>query len=440
MLRRFLSTKVDVCIVGGGPAGLSLMALLKRSPATAGLRCVLVEAGDLAPARTFAELPPSAFSNRVSSLTPASIGHLDRVGAWDHINQDRIQWYDHIVAYDGVSGARVEFDKSDAGAMCENLNLQSGLLAAVAPCEGATVVDKTKVVSIAANDECPEVTLDNGDSYHARLLVGADGFNLPVRHYAGIVSRGWGYDRFGVVASLRLVQPDLRRVAFQRFLPTGPIAMLPLPDNNATLVWSTTPELSQVLTKVLGEAFVQLVNAAFVCDQADMEYFYQLAQQEGTEQELAEEIAWRLSVKDVDPASSPAAVAHVEPGTRQRFPLKLSHADTYVAPRVALVGDAAHTTHPLAGQGLNMGQGDVELLARCLATATLRGLDIGSPLALEPYWAERFPKNHLLLGVVDKLHKVYSTDAAPVVWARLVGLNAVNSLEGLKLFMMGRME
>jgi ubiquinone biosynthesis monooxygenase Coq6 len=128
----------------------------------------------------------------------------------------------------------------------------------------------------------------------------------------------------------------------------------------------------------------------------------------------------------------------VHTGTVASFPLKLRHADYYTHHRVALVGDAAHTTHPLAGQGLNAGQADVASLARCLEGAITRGADIGTIPSLQPYAADRYLPNHALLGVCDKLHWLYSVGSGPIVPLRSLGLSAVNALSPLKNFLMRR--
>lgn len=188
------------------------------------------------------------------------------------------------------------------------------------------------------------------------------------------------------------------------------------------------------------------MNASFVLEDADLQYYYNALENKTiTGPELIEDVEYRINEKfnsfkddSLIDEKYPPKVIDVLDKSRARFPLKLSHADTYVAERIALVGDAAHTTHPLAGQGLNMGQGDVESLVKALENARTRGLDIGSLLALEPYWADRYPTNNMLLGVVDKLHKLYSTDFGPIVGLRTFGLNLVNNLQPLKDLMMGK--
>ncbi|SCV03187.1 LANO_0G02674g1_1 [Lachancea nothofagi CBS 11611] len=445
--------KTDIFIVGGGPAGLTLAAAIKTSPYLSTLTTTLVDAGDLkGKTAQFYHEPPEKFTNRVISLTSQSRKFLeDRVGV--ELMQDRLQAFDGLYVSDGCSDAGMEMERDSMGHMIEILNIQSSLLHRLSQLKASNLnlVDQTKVVNIEHKDpKDPQswllVTLSNGDVFETRLLVGCDGFNSPVRKFSKIESRGWFYNRFGVVATMKLDFLPFKTRGWQRFLPTGPIAHLPLPGDNATLVWSTTEPLSRLLVSIDPEQLALLVNAAFVLEDVDMQYYYkQLEQGTITTQELELDINHRtdliygkLGNESLIDEIYPPLVSSIDGTSRGRFPLKLSHADSYVADRIALVGDAAHTTHPLAGQGLNMGQGDVESLVKALESASKRGLDLGSLLTLEPYWADRYPYNNMLLGVVDKLHKLYSTDFGPVVAVRSMGLKALQALGPIKDFMMAR--
>ena len=261
--------------------------------------------------------------------------------------------------WDGVSDSRISFDWASAtnpfaprqlsqpstiAYMIENLNITTTLLSRLSVLGGVTTFSPTRVESIELGRETedldlsswPILTLSNGKTLAARLLVGADGANSPVRVFAGIPSRGFDYNRHGVVATLRLEGPgwggDGHKIAYQRFLPTGPVAMLPLPGNMASLVWSTVPERALRLKSLSSEDFVAMVNAAFRLSTVDLEFLHTLP--EGHQKE----VAWREEHTPVNRRSVPMKVVGVQEGSVASFPLKMRHADTYTGERVALVG------------------------------------------------------------------------------------------------------
>lgn len=356
--------------------------------------------------------------------------------------------------WDGVSDARIEFDWAQSGArsqqgqtiayMTENLNLTSALLKRIEELGGIDIFECTKVEGIKLGEETEEVDLrswpviqlSSGQQLGARLLIGADGGNSPVRAFADIDSKGWDYGRHGVVATMRMSGSgwggEESKTAYQRFLPTGPAAMLPLPGSHSTLVWSTTPQRAAHLKTLRPSDFTAMVNAAFRLSTVDLDYLHTIPSGQ------AEELEWRLKHTPFNETLVPQPCVDVQPDSVASFPLKMRHADTYIGERVALVGDAAHTIHPLAGQGLNQGQGDVESLFETIKFAVEHGMDIGDMLSLERYTSDRYAKNHVLLGVVDKLHKLYATDNSIIVGARSLGLRAVNALGPLKGFVMGQ--
>ncbi|EME79079.1 uncharacterized protein MYCFIDRAFT_34240 [Pseudocercospora fijiensis CIRAD86] len=439
----------DLVCIGAGPAGLALISALQSEPSTKNLKIALIDSQEL---RISTANDPNSFSNRCSSLTPSSLRFLHQNGAWKHINASRVQPYHGIDVWDGVSGSKIQFDPSDhtVATMCENANLTSALLQQLKE-QGAQIeiLDKSRVESIQFGpgpeneqsldlSQWPVVHLPGDRAIAARLLVGADGANSPVRQFAGIPSHGWDYNQHGVVATLQLDQSfhgyDMR-TAYQRFLPTGPIALLPLPGNKASLVWSILPQYAAKLKQLSPEDFTSMVNAAFRLMFVDIKYLLTEASVDP-----ADELAWRepntVSSDTGLPRNFPRVVG-VQGGTVASFPLRMRHCSTYTGHRIALIGDAAHTVHPLAGQGLNLGLADAEALAKCIVNGVEHGMDIGSCWCLDDYNAERWAANNAMLGVVDKLQKLYSVGSGPVVWGRSLGLDLVNRLGPLKGALMG---
>ncbi|CAE7171597.1 unnamed protein product, partial [Rhizoctonia solani] len=484
----------DVVIIGGGPAGLALAAGLGTNATTNRLKIALVEASSLDKVRNWTEAP-GQYSNRVSSLTNESVAFIQSTGSWEHVDTRRVCPLEAMQVWDGISDARIHFSPSDlarlpiTGAipdsmamMTENLNLQRGLLKRLETVPSVKLLDGTKVEDIqngsGNSNTWPVVNTSTGKSLRSRLLVGADGFNSPVRKFAGIESSGWAYDTHAVVATLfhphrdkhatlaHLEQPN--STAFQRFLTTGPIACLPLTSTTSSLVWSTTPSIASALKAVPPATLAIFINAAFRLPDPALQNLYSvLLSAHQKETPLAPEVA-RAEVQQAEithsvPPHDARASADIESLTKgvlpegsnllppliigiqdksiAGFPLKYSHAETYIGTgrgaRTVLVGDAAHTVHPLAGQGLNMGLSDIRELVSCLGNAISTGSDIGSYTALLPYMRARYMPNQSLLLATDSLHKLYGTDAPPIVWARSTGLEIINELSAIKGALMG---
>ncbi|ORX62712.1 ubiquinone biosynthesis hydrox [Hesseltinella vesiculosa] len=460
--RRFYATQnldnvYDIVIVGGGVAGTALACSLASQPYLKQQRIALIEAMDLSNTLTWTAQPDD-FSNRTVSLTPGSMRFLQDIGATDFFTPGRANPYSDMRVWDGVTDAHIHFDASMADTtqqkdesniayMIENVHLQHALLKRLEQCQeqGAALdlFTKTRVASIEQTQpsgdtnidaldlsDWPMVHLEQGPSLRARLLIGADGIQSPVRSFANIDSLGWDYNAHGVVATLKLDSPE-HHTAWQRFLPTGPIAMLPMGEGYASMVWSTKPHLAKLLKTISADDFVQLVNAAFRLNHVDLSYFYKELGQ-GQLPDLAGEVAWRDQVMRNDQKRLPPKVAAVQEGSRASFPLRLRNSERYVSDRVALVGDAAHTTHPLAGQGLNQGLLDVEYLTYVLAEGAREGQDLGSIHLLRNYATERYLKNIVMISACDKLHRLFSTDFPPVTWLRSLGLSTVNNLDAVK--------
>ncbi|KAJ5476661.1 MonooxygenaseFAD-binding [Penicillium sp. IBT 31633x] len=454
----------DVVCVGGGPAGLGLLAALRASPITSKLKVALIESQDLHKAKAW-DLEPNQFSNRVSSLTPSTVSFLRSIGAYAHLDTTRVQDYQDMQVWDGQTGSRISFDWSmetspfedmrTVATMTENANLVRALLRRIAKSgdENLSLFSNSTVASIENGSDLkpegpdlsawpvlsvkptgPAAESQEPKRIAARLLVGADGINSPVRSFADISTQGWDYGRHGIVASLALAEPATppfpasKRTAYQRFLPAlgGPIALL-----------SPTKQSRNA-------PFLAMVNAAFRLDMTDLAYMMGMQSSDSSNPSSSsshqDELTWRAQHTPL-PAQIPPPAVGVQTGTVASFPLRFRHASQYVSPRVALVGDAAHVIHPLAGQGLNLGMADVASLSKTIQYAVSHGMDVGDLLTLERYSCERYLPNAKIGGACDLLHKMYNVPGeGPVAWARSVGLGVVDRLPFVKSFLMKNAE
>lgn len=377
----------DVAVIGGALTGLSAaLALAKR-----GLRVAIVEARE-APA---APDPNRVFDPRVSALTPVSWQVLANLGVANRLPPARVARIDVMQVWDRAGFGELAFDAADAGlahlgAVVENRELEFALGLAAAEDARIRWYRPARVLALDAGPERISVHTDVA-RLEARLVVAADGTRSGVRDLAGIRARERSYQQQAVVTTVHAAQ-SLPGVAWQRFLGTGPLALLPLPGGFASMIWSTTPEHAQALCALPDSGFAITLSQAL-------------------EQRLGE-------MRIVAP--------------RQRFPLLRVSAERYLAPRVALIGDAAHTIHPLAGQGVNLGILDAASLADVVGDLFERGRDIGNVAGLRRYERTRRAHNAMVGDVMTAFHRVFTTTARPIAILRNVGFAATQRLTPVK--------
>lgn len=379
---------VDVLIAGGGLNGPTLALAL----AQAGLS---VAVADARPARTRAG---DDFDGRAYALALASQRLLKALGLWEGLAPES-QPILQVKASQGRPGEgaapcflhfdSAEIEEGPVGWMLEDRFLYRALLAAM-----ADRVRHLPGLAVTAQEPGPAgitATLSDGQRISARLLVGADGRGSGVAARAGIERRGWDYGQTALVASIDHDLPH-HGIAHQYFMATGPLAILPLRGNRSNIVWSETHDNAQAIAALDDAAFLEVLRPRFGDFLGGM----------------------RLA------------------GPRFSYPLSLSLAEIYVAPRVALVGDAAHGVHPIAGQGLNLGLRDVAALAEVLVEAARRGEDIGSDLVLERYqiW-RRFDSTSLALGM-DTVNRLFASDNPLLAGARGLGMGIVSVIPALR--------
>uniref|UniRef100_A0A3Q1M4S7 Ubiquinone biosynthesis monooxygenase COQ6, mitochondrial n=1 Tax=Bos taurus TaxID=9913 RepID=A0A3Q1M4S7_BOVIN len=421
----------DVVVSGGGLVGAAMACALGHDIHFCDKKILLLEAG---PKKVLEKLPET-YSNRVSSISPGSATLLSSFGAWDHICNMRCRAFRRMQVWDACSEALIMFDKDnldDMGYIVENDVIMHALTKQLeAVSDQVTVLYKSKAVSytwpypFSMADSSPwvHITLGDGRTLQTKLLIGADGHNSGVRQAAGIRNVSWNYDQSAVVATLHLSEATENNVAWQRFLPSGPIALLPLSDTLSSLVWSTSHEHAAELVSMEEEEFVDAINSAFWSDVNHTDFI------DSAGSMLQSAVAF-LKPTRVSARQLPPSVARVDAKSRVLFPLGLGHAAEYVRPRLALIGDAAHRVHPLAGQGVNMGFGDISSLLHHLSTAAFNGKDLGKDSVKEN---NRQRHNTALLAATDLLKRLYSTRATLVVLLRTWGLQATNAVSPLKV-------
>lgn len=353
----------DVVVVGGAMAGAGSAALLAATPATSGLRVALVE-----PRPAAAPAAGAPLDIRVSALSRASQSLLERAGAWPAVAA-RAAAYRRMVIWeerqeatgpDALVFDAAELGEPDLGHIGENLSIQAALTARAETL--GVVLLRAEFAALETARDAVRVRLGDGREFRAGLVVGADGADSAVRRAAGIETRGWDYGQRAVVAHLDCEKAH-GGTAWQRFLDTGPLALLPLADGRVSLVWSTLPDDAESLVQCPEGEFAERVTAA-----------------------------------------SDGVLGRLVPATRRAaFPLRLLHARRYAAERIALVGDSAHVVHPLAGQGINLAFLDAAALVDVVGEAVAVGDDPGELVVLRRYerWrkAEAVPAIALLDGI-----------------------------------------
>jgi len=383
---------VDILIVGGGLNGPALALALAKGGLTVGVV-------DARPARQRAD---AGFDGRAYALALASVRVMQALGVWPTL-RDTAQPIRGIRASQGHAGQGAsplmlgfnasEIEEGVMGQMVEDRHLYAAFLAAMEAEPGITLRSGTTVTDQRTDATGVQVTLADGTQLRARVLVGCDGRDSAVARGAGINRWGWAYGQTALVCAIDHEVPH-EGIAHQFFMPPGPLAILPLPGNRSSIVWSERTATAAAIDGLDDAGYLEVLRPRFGSFLGDIS--------------LA--------------------------GGRFAYPLRLSVAEEFVGPRLALVGDAAHGVHPIAGQGLNLGLRDVAALAEVLIEAARRGEDIAAPDVLERYQAwRRFDVVRLALGM-DAVNTLFSNGNPLLEAARGLGLGAVQAVPALRRY------
>ena len=372
----------DIVIVGGGLVGASLAAALRSS----GLRLALVE-GQPLPSLD------SEWDSRIYAFTPGNVDFLTECGAWQHLDMARVQQVEAMRVF-GDSGSRLNFSAYEIGApelafIMESRLLQHALWQGLHEQDNLTLLHPAQCAELSVQENAASLKLKDGRELRAKLIVGADGRDSWVRHQAGMPEVPTPYHQHGVVANFSISKAH-RGIAYQWFTPDGILALLPLPGKCISIVWSVTPEISAELLALTHEELCARVSEAS-----------------------------NHTLGELQVITPPAA-----------FPLRVLNLAHITKPRLALIGDAAHNVHPLAGQGVNLGLRDVRELAQVLSQ---RGaLDCGDLRLLRRYEKARQEDILSMQLTTDALKHLFVNDNPLLRTLRNVGLAATNKIVPLK--------
>lgn len=387
-----------ILIIGGGPVGLTLAALLGSAPGAERYRVYVIESG-AAP-----RWDPLQVDLRVYALSRASQQILDGLGAWRDIETARACAYERMQVWqgdtpDGLAALRfdcADIGEPDLGHIVEDALLKHVLAQRLATLPGVSLRAGEAVVSVTRTPDAVSVGLGSGESIEGSLIVAADGAESAVRDKLGLSVLRRSYRQQAVVAHVT-TELAHRRTAWQRFLPGGPLAFLPLADGRSSIVWSMPEHEAAELATASDARFLDALQSA-----------------------------------------SAGVLGRLGPVTsRARFPLQIAHALRYCCSRGVLVGDAAHAVHPLAGQGMNLGLADAACLAAEIDAAVRRGEHPGDLRVLRRYERRRKAENLKMLLALDALHHLFRAPGwmAPL---RAFGLAAVDAAPSAKRLLMRR--
>jgi 2-octaprenylphenol hydroxylase len=396
-INNMVNNQYDVIIVGAGMVGAACACLLaKTTPVGAKqpLKIALVEARKAAPFNY------QHFDPRVAALTEKSRQLLDNAGVWNQVVAKRVSPYQSMNVWDAEGTGRIQFHCHDLhqpnlGHIVENSALVDALLCEIESLDAVDFYCPAIISSYQSCDDSISIDLDSGVQLNASLLVAADGANSAIREHFNFAVREWDYGHQAIISTVTTEQPN-KKTAWQRFMPTGPLALLPLDSTGdalyCSIVWSQETQEAERLMALDDDQFcAELSRASELC----------LGQISSVERRFC-------------------------------IPLRQRHALDYVLPRLALVGDAAHTIHPLAGQGVNLGFADIQVLVEEIIRASERGLDIGDLSILRRYQRRRKPDNLATMAAMEGFKRLFAADQLSVRLLRNMGMSALNDVTAIK--------
>lgn len=392
-------TELDLLIVGGGMVGATLACLLQPL----NIRVGLVDRGEMDSSNAPFRQPEPQFDARVSAISPASRALFESIDVWSEVVVARHCPYQRMQVWDADGSGAIDFDAAELqipelGSIVENSVLNAALWQRLQEIDNLQLIPGAEIAQLRSLDADDAVVLTTtaGDSIRASLVIAADGANSRIRELANFKTREWDYGQHAIVTTVRTERAH-GHSARQRFLDTGPLALLPLAaadgdEHWVSIVWSTLPQRAQELLAMADDDF---------CRQLGLASEHRLGRILGCDRRFG-------------------------------FPLRQRHAIKYWQPRLALIGDAAHTIHPLAGQGVNLGFQDALALAEELRSGMAAGRQLTDPVLLQRYQRRRMGANLGMMGVMEGFKRLFGAEALPLRWLRNAGMQTVNRTDKVK--------
>ncbi len=396
-------TEFDVVIAGCGLVGASMALALRHRLRHNDLRIAVADRQAFDPQQTVYAQFPDQFDARVSALTLSSQQLLSELDVWNAATAMRVSPYQDMLVWDGEGTGSIQFSASEVaqsqlGTIAENSVVLTALTNQLNAERDIVKLMPFTIESVQrADHQQVLLTAADGQQCRTKLLIGADGANSRVRELMNFTTREWDYQHTAIVTTVRTELPH-GHTAYQRFMATGPLAFLPLCQTESdeqkfcSIVWSCVPERAEELMTLSDEEFRLQLGRAF-------------------EHKLGM-IEWC--------------------DKRMQLPLRQRHATEYYRDSVVLIGDAAHTIHPLAGQGVNLGLLDVEVLAEELSNGVKAGRQINDPILLSRYQRKRRGHNLGMMWLMEGFKHLFAQQAPPIQWLRNAGLSAVDNMAVIK--------
>ncbi|KAK5583463.1 hypothetical protein RB653_005058 [Dictyostelium firmibasis] len=438
----------DLIIIGGGLVGSSMACAIGNNKSTKHLKVALIESSKIQSVEETISNPIPDI--RTISFNNQTIQLFKSIDVWDTIKSTkRINPFNQVRVWDTSGFEGIHFQDKDIdnnnnnnnnnttmGYIIENNIVTSSILAKVKEFDNIELFQQLSVKCLNDYDQetikstsiLPSVTLSNDQQLHGKLIIGADGGNSILKKQLQVPSMGRVYNQKAVVCTLKLgEQQQPNNTLFQRFLPTGPIALLPLANGYANIIWSTNLIHAQYLLELDDESFLEQVKDSFLkSPSTSNSSFFDIAS----------------NLLNLNPKGLSGNEIYMPPieslvSKRASFPLRIDHTFNYTLPRVCFIGDASHLVHPMAGQGVNLGMADVKALSEIIQQSVQSGYDIGDPMMLKRFEEIRKPENLKMLLSIDTLFNLFTNNSILVTGIRNFGMSLLNNISPLKTLIIG---